>query len=253
MTPEQEKAIDRVRKLLALAGSANEHEALAASDKAQAIMAELNLTMQDVADAPDEAELTLDNELESDSRPWRRDLAANVALLYFCEYYYSFKKYMTNERKCGYVRMDVHNFAGAPHNVAVCKLMFMYFVATINRLARDGSLQYPVRERARYVTTFQKACARRLAQRLHAKYDDIMSAQQPKSAGSNLPALYVNTKEQIESFLQDQGIDTGGKKRPPVPLSHHGAEVEGRAAAETIGLDVQVNKRDSGPLLEKGK
>lgn len=251
MTPEQEKAIDRVRKLLALAGSANENEAMAASDKAQQIMADLNLTMQDVVDKAEEG--IIEDAVESDSRPWRRIIGANTARLYFCEYVYGFKQYITPSRRCGYIRRDQHFFFGAPHNVAVAQLMFMYFCDTVMRLAREGSLKQPVRERTKYVTTFQKAAGRRLAVRLAQKYDDIM---RPKTTGpsGNLPALYDQTKLQIENYLKTSQNGPSGKTgRPPVPYSHGQAERDGVAAADAIGLDVQLDRSKPTGILEKGK
>jgi hypothetical protein len=253
MTPEQEKAIDRVRKLLALAGSANENEAMAANDKAQQIMAELNLSMADVTDKVEDG-IIEDASLESDSRPWRRTIGTHVALLYFCDYVYGYKKYMTSARACGYIRRDQHIFFGAPHNVAVAQMMFMYFCDTIIRLAKDGSQQYTPRERTKYITTFQKACARRLASRLYDKYEAIMAAKQGKGDGSNLPALYDQTREQMENFMKGSpnAPDPDHTPRPPVPYSHGAAEREGKEAAEKIGLDVQLkHDRGSGFMLDK--
>jgi len=96
---DHQKVIERIRKLLALAQSANENEAQAAALKAQELLAEHNLREADLHEADDE--FVIDGELLSDSRPWRRKLAANVARLYFCEYYYGFVKQYTGIMRCG--------------------------------------------------------------------------------------------------------------------------------------------------------
>ena len=45
---DKAKVLDKIRKLLALATSQNENEAAAAAEKAQALIAEYNLTAQDL-------------------------------------------------------------------------------------------------------------------------------------------------------------------------------------------------------------
>lgn len=247
---DHQKIIDRIRKLLALAQSANENEAQAAALKAQELLAEHNLREADLHEADDE--FVIDGELLSDSRPWRRKLAANVARLYFCEYYYGFVKQYTPDRKCGYIRFDRHHFIGAEHNVIVGKAIFMYLCDAIDRLAREAAKGRPARGRASFVTSFRHACASRLTQRVADKWGDIMEHRVSGLINhhqSNLPALMESTAAKLEAFLNEKVPGTEVQEYKPKLHSLDGA-IAGFDAGDDIGLDVQVTSRQRGVMLE---
>lgn len=243
-----EKIVDRIRKLLALASSANENEAMAAAEKAQALLLEYNLTMADVESEPEQ--FISDDEFESDSRPWRRSLATAIAQLYFCDYHYQFVKY-TSRRACGYKRMDRHYFHGAPHNVAVAKSVFVYLCGTINRLAKEGSMQCATRQRVSYVTSFQHTCSARLSQRLTQKYYELMGQHQAIGHhNKNMPALYNETKEKLDSYLSAKYSDLTPVEYQPKLASVQGAH-DGRSAGDDISLDIQISQEASQFMLPK--
>lgn len=247
---EHQKVIDRIRKLLSLAQSANENEAEAAALKAQALLAEHNLREADLHESSDE--FVIDGDLISDSRPWRRKLAANVARLYFCDSYYGFVKKFTMDRKCGYIRYDRHHFIGAEHNVIVAKAIFMYLCESIDRLALQAAKGRPTKGRASFVTSFRHGCAMRLTTRLSDKWGAIM---EQKVSGlinhhqSNLPALMENTAAKLEAFLNEKVPGTTVQEYKPQLHSLDGA-IAGHEAGDEIGLDVQVTSRERGVMLE---
>lgn len=245
---DNSKILERIKKLLALAGNnPNEQEAAAAMEKVQAMLAEHNLSMSDVA-THDKAEdgFTIDSTMETDSRPWRRNLAATIGKMYFCTYFFSYRKRYTKARKCGYIRYDVHNFVGARHNVAVVHLMFAYLNETIDRLARDGASQLSnIKIRTPYINSFRHACANRLCHRIQDRIAAASRGEVKKSDGSSLPALaslYDSTQLQLQSFLKEQmgdavGANNDANRSKSTSLL---GKIEGDKAGKTVSLESQV-------------
>jgi len=251
--PDLKKVMERIAKLLALAGNnPSESEAAAAAEKAQALLAEYNLTVSDVKSSnKTEDNFIVDNDLITDSLPWRRSLALMVGRLYFCEYFYTFKKEFSHDRKrilCkggsipGYKRYDIHSFVGAAHNVTIAKMMFSYLNQTIERLATDGSLRWPMNERSKYRTSFKASCASRLCWRIQERIEAAKKGEVKTESGTNLPALaslYDQTKIKLDSFISER-VGEMKSKALKHTTSHHGGVLEGHAAGDKIGLDQQV-------------
>lgn len=76
-----QKILDKLQKLLALSASSNEHEAVLALEKAQALMNEHNLTVQDVAVDGSGADITSQEiwGLTKSRQKWESILGASVA------------------------------------------------------------------------------------------------------------------------------------------------------------------------------
>jgi hypothetical protein len=241
---EHDKVLEKVRKLLALAGSSNEHEAALAASRAQALLAEHNLTLADVK-AEKGDEFVIDEELVTDSYPWRRQLANAVASLYFCKYYYQ------NVRR-GRTMYDVHCLAGAPHNINVAKMMFQYLHTTVDRLARQGARGLPKKQQSPYRVSFRTACTTRLLTRI-AERIALAKAGRIKSetTGTTLPALaslYNTIGAKLDEFLDEAVGKMKTTKSKMATLDARGA-MDGRAAGDKIGLDAQVSG-GGAPALE---
>lgn len=116
--------VARVRKLLALATSPNEHEATAALVKAQELIRRHNL---DLAAAPSESERVVRAwepiNPASGNRPWREALATAVARANLCE------AIMDDESSCAW-------FVGRPQNVEAVREIFRWAQAQLNVIAR---------------------------------------------------------------------------------------------------------------------
>jgi hypothetical protein len=206
----KERLIDKIRKLVALSASANEHEAALAAEKAQALCAAYNLTMADLgsADTDRVSEMFVtDMDIKTDSVPWRRRIAHAVAQMYFCTYFVQFRKEATRKRQNGYIRYDCHTFVGAEHNITVAKLMFIYLAATTERWADEGSLAYPIKERSAYKTSFKMACALRLVSRIMLKIEEGKRGQLKSETGTKLPALlnlYESTQKRLQAHIEQE-------------------------------------------------
>jgi hypothetical protein len=249
---DKEKLIERIRKLLALANSPNENEAAAAMEKAQSLLAEHNLNMDEVAEKNATGpKVTVDSELKSHSRPWRRQLGTALAKLYFCDYFFSFT-YETRKNGFGYQRWDKHNFVGAPHNVAVAKMMFDYLTKTVERLATESAKRVPAKERSRYVNAFQHGCAGRLRVRIWERYEAARKGTVKTDTGTNLPALanlYDQAQALIDPILQSIGVQTKANNR--VRWTDQRGLADGDSAGRNVSLDGQIGARTADPSLSR--
>jgi len=253
MNKEQQSVIEKIRKLLALGKSANEHEATLAMERAHDMMARYNVELSQVSEKPED-EFVRDDETRTMSRPWRRIFATQLANLYFCDYIFTFEYH----RKAGkdlrypYQRYDLHSFFGAAHNVVVVKMMFEYLTDTIERLAKEGSKQMPQKQRSSYVTSFRTAAAKRLAVRLEDRLEKLMRGTPAKAKdGTNLPALrplYLETEAKLkEAFAADFADSYTVTHRAQIN-SVKGAE-DGFEAGNSISLDDQIGEDRAGHLL----
>lgn len=256
MTDEQKgKVLDKIRKLLALSTSPNENEAASAAEKVQALLAEYNLTLKDIGGgAQPEEEVVQAEGDETDSRPWRRRIGAAVAKMYFSGYLYTFRKVTVPSRKIGgYIRYDRHTFVGLEHNVVVARAMFAYLTSTIERLAREGALKVPAKERSSYITTFHHTASMRLATRIAKRIEDAKKGMvKSVETGKNLPALldlYDKAEERIKKAFDEMGGVKTKKVRST--LSHDRGVADGMKAGDSIGLDPQLKGQAGARLIGK--
>jgi len=222
----RDKLIDKIRKLLALAGSnSNEHEAASAAERAQALLAEYNLSMTDVDGKSTNADdkTTEDRELLNESFPWKRNVGSAVGKMFFCGYFFIQKKVVDAKGKVK--RMDQHVFLGAAHNITVTKQMFIYLVDTVERLARESALKVPAKDREAYRRAFMWACTKRLCYRI---YD----------------------QNNVKNYLDDQKVKLKTYNRGGQTSSFSGT-VDGNAAGHKIGLDQQVGGKQNQRMLSR--
>ena len=220
--------LEKVKKLLALSTSPNEHEAALAAKKAHALLAEHNLSMMDVPETQvkkDEAVGHSSAETKVGS-PWVRFLWQQTCKLYFCEYLYRSGNHRT-----------YHTIVGtATNSLAACQ-MAEYLTDTIIRLANEAKQAQPSEIRGRYFNDFKKACGDRVTRRLRVMRQ---TAEKPTlTNNSNLPMLYANTKQQLDAYMQD----VWGNRKSTASRMQGGTTngtYDGRAAGENIGLNTQV-------------
>ena len=238
-----EKVIEKVRKLLALAQSPNEHEAAAAMDKAQELLAIHNLDMTQVESEEAESSVTQDYvRTESVGWAWQRHLRGAVAMMYFCRYYFKFEKVPTSRRSCGYIRYDLHFYVGEKHNIEVAKLMSDYLVDAVIRLAKEGARDVHRTEKSRYIHSFHLACSTRLYARINERVRQARAGAVKTSDGRNLPALasmYDAQRAVAEAWLKDHGLELHDHNRQQSTSSERG-HLDGREAGDSISLDQQI-------------
>jgi len=117
-----ELVMKKIQKLLALAESANEHEALSASLKAQKLLAKYNLDLEQVDGEVDqdieEAKMNV-----TTGNTWKADLAVIIANSYRCKFYV-----LTD---------NIYVFRGYRADVLVARRVFAYLFSVGKRLGKD--------------------------------------------------------------------------------------------------------------------
>ena len=253
----KDKIIEKIQKILALAGNnPSEGEAAKAAAKAQAMLAEHNLSMADVAPEKQKLEMQIDYELRTDSRPWRRKVATMTAKMYFCEYYFQYVKKPLPNDPTGkkYRRFDIHLFLGEKHNITVTKLMFAYLHTTVTRLAKEAAKRVPEKERTAFVNSFQHSCANRLAWRIQEKIDEAKRGGLKTDSGNTLPALnnlYADAAAKLKAFKEQTDFEVGKPEKAKAKSNHAGGMVAGDRAGRDISLDPQITQREKASAMIK--
>jgi hypothetical protein len=114
--------IEKIKKLLALANSSNEHEAALAASHAQRLLSEHNLAMADIeaAHKPDKAD-KVETTLSKTLPKWLRHLSAGVSSAFDC-------------RTVHYPATGTMTFIGVGADVQIAAYMFAYLTRTVRRL-----------------------------------------------------------------------------------------------------------------------
>ncbi|MBI5484907.1 MAG: DUF2786 domain-containing protein [Deltaproteobacteria bacterium] len=160
--------IEKIKKLLALANSCNEHEAALAASHAQRLLAEYNLAMADIeaAHKPDKAD-QVETAVSKTLPKWMRHLSAGVSSAFDCQavhhpafgkltfigvgadvqiaaYTFSYLD-RTIRKLCGnYMKRNVSSNIAARHRELMRQSYYLGAVSTINLRLREQKVQTPV-------------------------------------------------------------------------------------------------------------
>lgn len=247
--PEQQKLIDKVRKLMAVAGStSNETEAATFATRAQELVAQHNLDMADIIGTDKTIEsVEFSEPIEMPSAPWKRTIGNALALCNFCNYFYHSDgingRYNTWR--------DRHFFIGRPSNIVVTEMLFGYLLTTVERLAEEAFKQSgeKAKKKSAYLKSFHKAASIRLYVRLMEQRKQQCAAPTVTATGTTLPALanlFDQAQAEIDSAKEQMKFQ-GTVKRDRSKLSHSAGAEAGDKAGKEIGLDPQV-KSSTKPL-----
>lgn len=249
-----QEIIDRVNKLLALATSANEYEASAAAAKAQEILTEHNLALEDIK--TDQKPPTLPIEqitIGSNSRKvyWRGFIANAIANANFCKMWWMGG------------RMVV---AGRRHNVAIALSLYDYLTKTVERLAAEevkaqkqawrsylsqaeviGIEPFPQPNWRRWKSSFITGCSGRLLERIEEQRQRMNSQGIPNTKVTGLACRMAHEREQeaIAQWQQEQGITLTGRKATSRARVTKDGYRAGQRAGDAISLERQLSNASS--------
>ena len=230
------KIVDKIQKLLALTESSNEHEAALAAEKAHELLAEHNLSMAQVESASKKEKLNEQVGHTSATSKlgarWVRNLWLATARLYFCEYLYSRGNHKT-----------YHTVIGSEANTTTACHMAEFFTQSVVEMSKGSSSQ----------SSFRTGCALRLVTRLNEMRK--LAQEQPVTASnkSNLPALYEQTKEQLDNYISDTWGELKNVPSRNFSIADSNAYDAGRKAANSIGLNTQTTgTTNNGRALTNG-
>jgi hypothetical protein len=120
-----EKIIDKIRKLLALANSSNEHEAALAASHAQRLLSEHNLAMADIEteNKPQSAD-KVETNVSKTLPKWVRHLSAGVSVAFDCQAIH-------------YPSLGKMTFIGIGVDVQIAAYTFSYLEQTVRKLCNS--------------------------------------------------------------------------------------------------------------------
>lgn len=238
--------VARVKKLLALAGNnSNEHEASAAAEKAQALMAEYNLELAEGGEtgAAETDRAKADPRLEA-RREWQVTIMRNLAANNFCMHW-TVERRDVNASGKGKVRNRTwHMLIGRKANVEVTVSMYGYLTDAMARLNpyQDG------RDRS-HISWFA-GCADRLASRLGTLRREAEAASRarrgetPRGSGNDLVLSDVYSSEDDLNNDMRYGYDPGTTARA---RAEYEAQFSARAAARHASPPVPVVVKPETP------
>jgi hypothetical protein len=215
---QHEKIVDRIRKLLALAESANVNEAAAAMSQAQRLMTEHQISEADL----EEPGIEIGQEILFDDGKtrvpnWRKRLALDIAQANTCAIL------MHRDKKRRW-RIDI---VGAAMNVEVVKFLFAYCCSEIERLAAQESKRL-ARPGRSWLTSFRFGAAYSIGKRIKA------SAEAAKvNASEGVQLVLRSQMDQVKDFVDDVSDGTTKSRHRPDPA----ATAAGYAAGDTVNLD----------------
>lgn len=254
-----QEIIDRITKLLALATSPNEFEASAAAAKAQEILTEYNLKIEDIKTNQKSPDIPIEQiTFDSSSRKvyWKGFIANAVANANFCQMWWRGGKMIVVGRK---------------HNVAIALSLYDYLIKTVERLATEGvqrekqswqtylnqiegtgikALAQP--NWRRWKSSFITGCSKRLIERIKEQTQRMNSQGIPDTKVTGLACRIVREREReaIALWQQERGIVISQRKSGSKATVARDGYNAGQLAGDSISLERQLSSTNgNGQLL----
>lgn len=225
----QEKIIDRVKKMLALAhdGGAMEGERDNALRMAYNLLAKYNLSMNQVeAHDSNPPEGRESQKATFVVYPWARSIAGLVGSLFFCNYYFM---------RSGTGKQATHCFIGKASNAATAQYMSEFVVKSVCREAARlyGSAIAPE------ARCFAVGVVRKLQERIKEIKDSLNTESKP---GTALALINIDKAERQANslWLADQGVKLKHSASRSKGVTDSGAYHAGKDFGARVSLSPQV-------------
>ena len=219
LTPEQQKAIETVEKLLRLAGNnPNQKEAEAAAEKAQLILEAHNLSTAELEKAQGITSGKREEMKQAGGMyEYQRSLWNQVARLNFCIYMCYKVRYFDNRPSIQrHRRRHEHKLVGRTVNTAAARVLGTYLEQTIERLCRErlhergeGKQQFF----SRWAVSFREGMADEIAWRLYERRQQRMSEederrrQEAARMTAGLSTATALTLRDVETREEEANLD----------------------------------------------
>lgn len=231
----QDRVIERVRKLLALANdaAATEGERDNALRMAYATLAKHNIDLASVGSTQPQ-EKREEQRVRMSVYPWARGIAHSIAGLFFCEYYYS--------RAAG--KNAEHYFVGRTSNAITASEMSQYVIESVFKELRKrfGSETSP--DARAFAMGVEAALRTRCNQMKRAATDhnapQTAQAVSGAAGGALVPADFYKTETEANRAWMTEnvpGLKTAKDRTKDVRI---GAYAAGKGHGKTISLNAQV-------------
>lgn len=192
-------SLEKVSKLLRLAArNPNQHEAAAATAKAQALLAALNLDMAAVEAVTGVESKRADQLLKGGRYVWQRDLWNSVADLNFCFHWSqdefvpceNGRYYRMEEGRRVYGRYEAHHrLVGRVVNIQATRVMAQYLEAAIERLTRERCAQGRIPLRSDWAYSYRRGLSDQVIVAIYERRKEQLSAETRRQREAEEAAL----------------------------------------------------------------
>ena len=237
---DKDKVLGRVKKMMALANdaAASEGERDNALRMAHATLAKYNLTIGEAeasgqkSDEPRES-----GKMEGKDYPWMRTVAAAIARLFFCNYFYVSQRGSKVN----------HFFVGKQSNIVTAQGMTKYIIASIDKEARkEAKAQAGESGAGTYWRSFCKGAAHKVFRRCVEIQEAAERAPAVPGTSLVLASLYRSELDANAAFINEQmGIklrSTANRERNTAWSAYN----SGREFGGRIGLNNQISGSTGG-------
>jgi hypothetical protein len=237
MSTEETKALNRIRKMMALArdAAATEGERDNALRMAYATMAKYNLDMLEVDGAPAEDDPRGEHDQVYLGKLWARQINMSIAELFFCKYFFC-----AIRGSSGPNEKNRHVFVGKRSNAQAALELARYIVESTNREAAKA--QRAAGEGFAFHRSFALGVAIRIRERCRALRAEALLPSAPQRAGTALvlASLYDREKQANEAFMVGMKLRPGRSGKSSA-LGY--ALDAGKAYGATVNLSPDKTKR----------
>jgi len=217
---DKEKIVDKIRKLLALSESSNEHEALLAMENANKFLMKYNLTMSDIS------EVDINGMIEDDVISGRKIMSYKTNLL-------------NAIMKLNNCEVVIHNRVrgektvralGKKHNIQVSVSMYEYLISTMEKLSK--------KERGINLNSFRLGFAQAIGQKVNEIINERKKGQNEFDRACT--ALVVQEKALVEKFMKEKYPNLT-RTRSTSSIRDHESFMAGRVAGQSVSLNGQIS------------
>ncbi len=234
MTTDKRTAIiEKIKKLLALSTSSNEHEAAAAAEKARQLLEAYDLEAVDLQEQPESVHEHCHDQRYCTLPTWLSDLAYVAAEHFSC-------KYLIHKNHSG--PGSIIAFIGTPTDTAIADYVFMFLQRTIDRIAANTPTP-PGMNTRRFRDSFKIGAVHGIREKLQS----IRAASQHRTENrvqthaATGRDLVLIKRDAVEIYTRNKypriRKQSGSQARPDSSSYHAGA-----AAGRDISINPAVNQ-----------
>jgi hypothetical protein len=225
-----DKIVERIRKLLALAGNnPSDAEREAALSKAHALLVEHNLQMHDVADVVET--VAAHDMLVRYPSTWSRVISGAVAGLYFCKFVY------TPHRQN---RTYTAHFVGMRTDAEIAQMVANSIIGSVARQA-----EIHARATGGSVASFKNGAAATVWHRCQKLRAEAEQKQAVPGKALVVQSLYKTRLDEATKWAQNRwpGLGKGKSRGRALDVRYDQAGQAGAAFGQSVSLTAQVGKR----------
>lgn len=207
------KIIDRIRKLLALSKSSNEHEAAAAAARAAELMAQHQLSEAALCEV--ELEPVDAHSIDESGKcvSWKGTLANGCARAFCCRMFWNRAEHWDTKRHRW--KQTVRTMVvGRENDVAGVRYMYQYLVKEVARLADEAW-----KEKTRYVSlrswknSFRLGCSARIQKRLIDQRKATLGQAAEDESNSQALMRLDEMEAAVNAFCDQLNLQAGSAPR----------------------------------------